>query len=135
MASSVETSNVPFEEQALERLTTGRTKLLEELRRVIVGQDEVVEHLILTLLVGGHCLITGMPGTAKTLVAWALAHSVDLGFKRVQLTPDLMPSDLLGLNPLTFSPPSDPTNERQLATTLAPVCTKLRTLFDQLGPR
>jgi len=67
-----------------------------EVRKVIVGQDEVVEHLLLTLLVGGHCLITGMPGTAKTLLVRTLATALGLTFKRIQFTPDLMPTDVTG---------------------------------------
>jgi MoxR-like ATPase len=67
-----------------------------EVRKAIVGQDEVVEHLLLTLLVGGHCLITGMPGTAKTLLVRTLASALGLTFKRIQFTPDLMPTDVTG---------------------------------------
>jgi MoxR-like ATPase len=67
-----------------------------QVRKIIVGQDEVVEHLLLTLLVGGHCLITGMPGTAKTLLVRTLADALGLTFKRVQFTPDLMPTDVTG---------------------------------------
>lgn len=68
----------------------------DQVRRIIVGQDDVVEHLLLTLLVGGHCLITGMPGTAKTLLVRTLANALGLSFKRVQFTPDLMPTDITG---------------------------------------
>jgi MoxR-like ATPase len=67
-----------------------------EVRKLIVGQDEVVEQLLITLLVGGHCLITGMPGTAKTLLVRTLASALGLTFKRIQFTPDLMPSDITG---------------------------------------
>jgi MoxR-like ATPase len=67
-----------------------------EVRKVIVGQDDVVEHLLLTLLVGGHCLITGMPGTAKTLLVRTLASALGLTYKRIQFTPDLMPTDVTG---------------------------------------
>jgi len=67
-----------------------------QVRRIIVGQDDVVEHLLLTLLVGGHCLITGLPGTAKTLLVRTLAHALGLTFKRIQFTPDLMPTDVTG---------------------------------------
>jgi MoxR-like ATPase len=67
-----------------------------EVRKIIVGQDEVVEHLLMTLLVGGHCLITGMPGTAKTLLVRTLASALGLTFKRIQFTPDLMPTDVTG---------------------------------------
>src|SRR3954447_18045797 len=67
-----------------------------QIRKVIVGQDDVVDHLLLTLLVGGHCLITGMPGTAKTLLVRTLAMALGLKFKRIQFTPDLMPTDVTG---------------------------------------
>jgi MoxR-like ATPase len=67
-----------------------------EVRKIIVGQDEVVDHLLITLLVGGHCLITGMPGTAKTLLVRTLASALGLSFKRIQFTPDLMPTDVTG---------------------------------------
>ena len=71
-------------------------KLRDEVGKVIIGQEEVVEHLLITLLVGGHCLITGMPGTAKTLLVQTLADSLGLTFKRIQFTPDLMPTDVTG---------------------------------------
>ena len=66
------------------------------MRKLIVGQDEVVEQLLITLLVGGHCLITGVPGTAKTLLVRTLASALGLSFKRIQFTPDLMPTDITG---------------------------------------
>ena len=71
-------------------------RIRSEVRKVIVGQDEVVDSLLLTLLVGGHCLITGMPGTAKTLLVRTLAQALGLTFKRIQFTPDLMPTDVTG---------------------------------------
>ena len=64
--------------------------------QVVVGQDEVVEHLLITLLVGGHCLITGMPGTAKTLLVRTLSEALGLQHNRIQFTPDLMPTDITG---------------------------------------
>ena len=67
-----------------------------EVRKLIVGQDVVVEQLLITLLVGGHCLITGLPGTAKTLLVRTLAQALGLSFKRIQFTPDLMPTDITG---------------------------------------
>ena len=70
--------------------------LREQVSRVIIGQAHVVEHLLITLLVGGHCLITGMPGTAKTLLVRTLADALGLTFKRIQFTPDLMPTDVTG---------------------------------------
>jgi len=72
------------------------TALREEVGKVIIGQTHVVEHLLITLLVGGHCLITGMPGTAKTLLVRTLADALGLTFKRIQFTPDLMPTDVTG---------------------------------------
>ncbi len=71
-------------------------RIREQVRKIIVGQDEVVDHLLLTLLVGGHCLITGLPGTAKTLLVRTLADALGLTFKRIQFTPDLMPTDVTG---------------------------------------
>ncbi|NLG76790.1 MAG: MoxR family ATPase [Xanthomonadaceae bacterium] len=71
-------------------------RIRTQVRQIIVGQDEVVDHLLLTLFVGGHCLITGMPGTAKTLLVRTLASVLGLSFKRIQFTPDLMPTDVTG---------------------------------------
>ena len=71
-------------------------KIRKEVRKVIVGQDDVVEGLLITLFVGGHCLITGLPGTAKTLLVHALSDALGLGFNRIQFTPDLMPTDVTG---------------------------------------
>jgi len=70
--------------------------LRSEVGRIVVGQDHVVEHLLITLLVGGHCLVTGMPGTAKTLLVRTLADALGLNFNRIQFTPDLMPTDITG---------------------------------------
>jgi len=75
---------------------TAMAKLREGVGKVIIGQEDVVEHLLVTLLVGGHCLITGMPGTAKTLLVHTLANALGLKFKRIQFTPDLMPTDVTG---------------------------------------
>jgi MoxR-like ATPase len=80
-----------------------------EVNKIIVGQDEVVDHLLLTMLVGGHCLITGMPGTAKTLLVRTLADALGLSFKRIQFTPDLMPTDVTGTDIIE----EDPTTGRR----------------------
>jgi MoxR-like ATPase len=79
-----------------ERIQDGRQRILTELRRVIVGQDEVVDQVLIALFTGGHCLITGVPGLAKTLLIKTLAQILDLSFKRIQFTPDLMPADITG---------------------------------------
>jgi MoxR-like ATPase len=79
-----------------ERVAEGRERILAELRKVIVGQDDVVEQVLIALFTGGHCLLTGVPGLAKTLLIKTLADILDLDFKRIQFTPDLMPSDITG---------------------------------------
>jgi MoxR-like ATPase len=79
-----------------ERVSEGRERILAELRKVIIGQDDVVEQVLIAQFTGGHCLITGVPGLAKTLLIKTLAESVDLKFSRIQFTPDLMPSDITG---------------------------------------
>src|SRR6476619_1818987 len=89
MDSSVATASA-------ERVSEGRERILAELRKVIVGQDDVVEPVLIALFTGGHCLITGVPGLAKTLLIKTLADILDLDFKRIQFTPDLMPSDITG---------------------------------------
>jgi MoxR-like ATPase len=79
-----------------EHVAAGRERILTELRKVIVGQDDVVEQVLIALFTGGHCLITGVPGLAKTLLIKTVADILDLEFKRIQFTPDLMPSDITG---------------------------------------
>src|SRR6476620_6786342 len=79
-----------------EQVAEGKDRILSELRKVIVGQDDVVEQVLIALFTGGHCLITGVPGLAKTLLIKTLADILDLDFKRIQVTPDLMLSDITG---------------------------------------
>src|SRR5687767_2717655 len=79
-----------------EKVAGSRQKILAELRKVIVGQDEVVDEVLMSLFCGGHCLITGVPGLAKTLLVKTLSQILDLSFKRIQFTPDLMPADITG---------------------------------------
>src|SRR5262249_59663719 len=79
-----------------ERVMAGRSRILTELRKVIVGQDDVVDEVLIALFTGGHCLITGVPGLAKTLLIKTIAEILDLSFKRIQFTPHLMPSDITG---------------------------------------
>src|SRR6187431_1421114 len=70
--------------------------IVNQIHNVIVGQDEVIEQVLIGLFVGGHCLITGLPGTAKTLLVRTIGQILGLDFKRIQFTPDLMPSDITG---------------------------------------
>lgn len=83
-------------EQRVKRFHAVRERVLEEVRAVIVGQDEVLDQILIALFVGGHCLLTGMPGTAKTLMVRTIAGTLGLAFRRIQFTPDLMPSDITG---------------------------------------
>src|ERR1700749_4847963 len=80
----------------IERFHSTREQILKQVRQVIVGQDEVVDQVLIALFVGGHCLLTGMPGTAKTLMVRTIAEALGLEFRRIQFTPDLMPSDITG---------------------------------------
>jgi len=87
-------------------------EIVTQVRRVIVGQEEVLEQVMIGLFVGGHCLITGLPGTAKTLLVRTLAQTLGLVFRRIQFTPDLMPSDITGTDIIE----EDPTNGRRTWT-------------------
>jgi MoxR-like ATPase len=82
--------------ERIDRFQEVRKSIVREVHKVIVGQEEVVEQVLISLFVGGHCLITGLPGTAKTLLVRTLAQTLGLVFKRIQFTPDLMPSDITG---------------------------------------
>lgn len=82
--------------QTLEMVRTGRQRIRTELAKAIVGQNEAVEQLLISLFAGGHCLITGAPGLAKTLLVKSIAQVFHLNFQRIQFTPDLMPADITG---------------------------------------
>jgi MoxR-like ATPase len=88
----------------VERFAAVQQALIGEVRKVIIGQDEVLEQVQIALFVGGHCLITGLPGTAKTLLVRTLADSLGLKFTRIQFTPDLMPSDITGTDIIEEEP-------------------------------
>jgi MoxR-like ATPase len=83
-------------EKDAQRLHEARQRILDQLGKVIVGQFEVIEHLLVSLFSRGHCLLEGVPGLAKTLMISSLAKSMDLSFSRIQFTPDLMPADVTG---------------------------------------
>src|SRR5215212_10853055 len=80
----------------LAQFSQARTQILEQLRRAIVGQSEVVEQILAAIFTRGHCLLVGVPGLAKTLMVSTISQILDVAFKRVQFTPDLMPSDITG---------------------------------------
>src|SRR5579871_2017511 len=83
-------------QELVERFHAVRQEILNQVREVIVGQQEVIDQILIAIFVGGHCLMTGMPGTAKTLLVRTLADALGLEFRRIQFTPDLMPSDITG---------------------------------------
>ena len=105
---------------AVEQITAGREKIEQELGRVIIGQKDAVEEILITLLAGGNCLITGVPGLAKTLMVRAIAGIFDLDFHRIQFTPDLMPADITGTEILI-----DGENGRELQFVKGPVFTNV----------
>jgi len=89
-----------------DRMSSGRKQIIEELRKLIVGQEEVIEQVLLTLFVGGNSLLMGVPGLAKTLLIHTIAQVLDLKFSRIQFTPDLMPSDITGTDLIQEDPRS-----------------------------
>jgi len=104
------------EAQTVEQIKASRTRIQAELSKVIVGQKEVIEQLLIALFAGGHCLITGAPGLAKTLLVKSIAQVFHLKFQRVQFTPDLMPADITGTEIL-----QDTGGERKFAFVPGPV--------------
>lgn len=96
MSNELPQTQSPFEAEIFALLQEGRDQLLAQIRRVIVGQDTVIHELLMVLFTGSHALITGAPGLAKTRLIRTIAQLLDLQFKRIQFTPDLMPSDIIG---------------------------------------
>ncbi len=82
--------------EAVEKLKDARDRIKNEIKKVIIGQDKVIDELLIALLSNGHCLLIGVPGLAKTLMISTIARILDLKFSRIQFTPDLMPSDITG---------------------------------------
>lgn len=82
--------------ELFEKLNSNYKSIVEEVHKAVVGQDKIIEELLIAMLSGGHCLIVGVPGLAKTLLINTLARVLDLDFSRIQFTPDLMPSDITG---------------------------------------
>ena len=89
---------------AVERLAKAKAGILSEVGKAIVGQKEVLEQILTGFFAGGHCLLLGVPGLAKTLMVHSLAQTMHLCFKRIQFTPDLMPTDITGTNILEEDP-------------------------------
>ena len=108
--------------QAIEKLGQTRDTIESELRKVIVGMDDVVDELMIAIFSRGHCLLVGVPGLAKTLLVSSLARTMSLSFKRIQFTPDLMPSDITGTELLQEDPE---THQRHFKFEKGPVFTNL----------
>lgn len=109
-------------EGRIEQIRGGREKILHEVRKVIIGQDDVLEQVLVALFAGGHCLITGVPGLAKTLLIRTLSQILDLEFKRIQFTPDLMPADITGTEILEED---KSTGQRSLTFIKGPIFTNI----------
>ncbi|MFN2564036.1 MAG: AAA family ATPase [Gemmatimonadaceae bacterium] len=117
------TSNPAVREDAADlaladRLKAGREAIVSELRKLIVGQDDVIELALISIFTGGNSLIIGVPGLAKTLLVHTLAQVLDLKFSRIQFTPDLMPSDITGTDIIQEDPE---TGRRRLAFVPGPI--------------
>jgi MoxR-like ATPase len=106
------------DEQAVARLREAYDNILRELRKVIVGMDQVIDETMIAIFSQGHCLLVGVPGLAKTLLVSSLAQTLSLSFKRIQFTPDLMPSDITGTEVLQDDPE---TGERKFRFLKGPV--------------
>jgi MoxR-like ATPase len=106
------------DEKAVKRLGEARDQILGEIRKVIVGMDQVIDEMMIAVFARGHCLLVGVPGLAKTLLVSSLAQTMSLSFKRIQFTPDLMPSDITGTEVLQDDPT---TGERRFKFLKGPV--------------
>src|SRR5712672_2934211 len=110
------TDSQTAEKEVVEQILSGRARIESELAKVIVGQKDVIEQLLIALFAGGHCLITGAPGLAKTLLVKSIAQIFHLKFQRIQFTPDLMPADITGTEIL-----QDTSEGRRMAFIRGPV--------------
>jgi MoxR-like ATPase len=108
-------------DEFLEKFKNHHDLMVEELHKVIIGQDAVIEQILSAIFTGGHCLLVGVPGLAKTLIVSTIAQILDVEFKRIQFTPDLMPSDITGTNVLEESD----TGRREFRFVKGPVFTNI----------
>jgi MoxR-like ATPase len=104
--TSSQTNNGVDEGQLMARLHKGYASLQHQIHKVIVGQQDVIESMLCCMLAGGHCIVQGVPGLAKTMMVHAIADAMKLKFNRIQFTPDLMPSDITGADIIQRDPQS-----------------------------
>lgn len=108
--------------ETIARIAEARDKLMSELKKVLIGQEEVIDLMFISLLARGHCLLTGVPGLGKTLLVKTLATTLSLDFKRIQFTPDLMPADIFGTEVVEEDPA---TGKRHFRFVAGPVFTNM----------
>ncbi len=128
-AERVLPDTTPDDVALADRLKQGRDRIVREIRKLIVGQDDVIEQVLISLFVGGNSIITGVPGLAKTLIIHTLAQVLDLKFSRIQFTPDLMPSDITGTDIIQEDPD---TGRRHLVFVPGPIFTNI-VLADEIN--
>jgi len=126
-ASDVDKNSIQVE--AIARLAEQRKALVDQISKAIVGQREVIDNVLLTIFCGGHALIVGVPGLAKTLLVRSLGRALNLSFSRIQFTPDLMPSDITGTDIIQEDPAS---NQRRLEFLPGPIFANL-VLADEIN--
>ena len=114
--------NAPHAQQAIDHARNARDRVLGELRKVIVGQEELIDQVFIAMCAGGHVLLVGVPGLAKTLLVSTLAKTLSMHFKRIQFTPDMMPSDITGTEILEED---HSTGKKQFVFVQGPVFTNL----------
>src|SRR5437667_5840289 len=102
--ASIRPEPEPGDASAVARLSEARAKLRAEIGKLVVGQDVVLDHLLMALLCRGHVLMLGVPGLGKTLMARTIARTLDMDYRRIQFTPDLMPSDITGTDIIEEDP-------------------------------
>jgi len=117
------------DEEAVQELEDARDRIQEQLRKLIVGMDDVIEQIMIAVFTRGHCLLEGVPGLAKTMLVSSLAETLSLSFKRIQFTPDLMPTDITGTELIQDDPE---TGERKFQFVKGPVFANL-VLADEIN--
>ena len=104
----------------VKKMQDGREQIVNEIKKVIVGQEDIIDELLISLFAGGHCLVTGVPGLAKTLLIKTVADILQVDFSRIQFTPDLMPSDVVGSEIVT-----EEAGRRELRFVKGPIFTNI----------